>query len=277
MIETGSRPEVVADVFGFGRSSVFRWLHDYRLSGSDALHTKRTRGPDAKLSDTQLWRLFTLLEGANPRRLGFEFGLWTRAMVCELIRREFGMRLSLVTVGRVLKRIGMSPQKPLYRAYQQDPDRVTEWKQRTYPRIRAEAARLGASVFFADEASVQTDFHTGTTWAPIGRTPVVTATVERKAIKMVSAISPRGHLRFQITEGKMEAQNFIAFCKHLLTGADTPIFLIVDGSSLHTARIVKEYVRSTDGNLSLFFLPPYSPELNPDEWIWRNVNTTRIG
>lgn len=247
------------------------------MSGVDALRTKRTRGPDAKLSDDHLRRLFALLAGANPRQLGFDFGLWTRVMIGELIRREFGVRLSLPTVGRVLKRLGMSPQKPLYRAYQQDPDRVREWKERTYPQIRAEADRLGASIFFADEASVRTDFHAGTTWGVIGQTPIVESTGERKAIKMISAINPRGLFRFQVTEGKMGAQHFIGFCHHLLAGTDTPIFLIIDGSSVHTAAAVKEFVRSTNGRLSLFFLPPYSPELNPDEWVWRNVKATRIG
>jgi len=107
------------------------------------------------------------------RQLEFDFGLWTRKIIRELIRREFGVKLSEVQVGRLLNKIGLSPQRPLYRAYQQDPERVAEWKKSAYPKIRKLAAKEGASIFFADEASIRTDHHAGTTWAPVGRTPVV--------------------------------------------------------------------------------------------------------
>ena len=143
--------------------------------------------------------------------------------------------------------------------------------------MRAEADRAGAEILFADGASVRTDFHAGTTWALVGRTPVVTSTGERKAIKMVSAVSAQGLLRFQIHEGSMNAKRFIVFLKTLLKDLDKPIFLVVDGSSVRKAKIVKKFVESTDGRLRLIFLPPYSPELNPDEWVWKNVKHDRIG
>ena len=119
------------------------------------------------------------------------------------------MKLSEVQAGRLLKKIGLSPQRPLYRAYQQDPERVAEWKKSVYPKIRKLAAEEGASIFFADEASIRTDHHAGTTWAPAGQTPVVITTGERKSVNMVSAISPRGELRFRVQEGKMNAGKFI--------------------------------------------------------------------
>ena len=231
----------------------------------------------ASLPDRQMLELRAIIIGADPRQLSFGMALWTREMIGELIRRRFGVALSKVTVGRILKKLGMSPQRPLYRAYQQDPEKVREWKEKTYPQIRKEAAERGAVIFFADEASVRTDFHSGTTWAPVGRTPVVTATGERKSIMMVSAISLRGELRFHIHEGSFRAADFIYFCKQLMKDADSDIFLVVDGSSVHTAKEVKEFVTSTQGKLQLFFLPPYSPELNPDEWVWKNVKHDKIG
>lgn len=121
LIESGESPDVVAEVLGIGRSMVFSWWQDYRLLGVESLRTKHTPGRDATLPDPQMRRLRTLLTGANPLPLGFDFGLWTRRMVGELIRREFGVRLSESTVGRVLRRLGMSPQRPLHRAYQQNP------------------------------------------------------------------------------------------------------------------------------------------------------------
>ena len=142
--------------------------------------------------------------------------------------------------------------------------------------IKARAAEVGATILFADEASVRTDYHAGTTWAPVGQTPVVTASAVRQAVKMVSAIGQRGELSFQVHEGSMNAERFVEFLTSLLHDFDTPVFLVVDGSSVHKARIVKDYVASTEGRLELFFLPPYSPELNPDEWVNKNVKHDRI-
>ena len=229
------------------------------------------------MSDRQMLELRAIIVGTDPRQLSFGLALWTRGIIRELIRRRFGITLSQVTVGRILKKLGMSPQRPLYRAYQQNPERVREWKEKTYPEIRKEAAERGAVIFFADEAGVRTDFHSGTTWAPIGQTPVVAATGKRESIMMVSAVSPRGELRFHIHEGSFRAAHFVEFCKQLLKDVDSDIFLIVDGSSVHTAGETKEFVESTRGKLSLFFLPGYSPELNPDEWVWKNVKHDTIG
>ena len=218
--------------------------------------TKFASGRPTTLSDQQMIRLYSLIVGRDPRQFSFGVALWTRKLIAELIHRTFGVRLSLPTVGRILKKLWMSPQRPLYRAYQQDPVRVRAWKHDTYPKIRAEAAATGATIFFADEAGVRTDHHAGSTWAPVGRTPVVTATGERKSVNMISAVSPGGEIHFDVFEGSMNATRFIEFCEKLVHDCPTPVFLIVDGSSAHTAKIVKKYVASTEGQLNLFFLPP---------------------
>lgn len=277
LIESGRKFDDVAEIMGVGRRTIFEWWEKYRDSGLAGLSAKFASGRPTALSDRQMLELRALIIGADPRQLSFGLALWTRDMVRELIRRRFRVSVSAVTVGRILKKLGMSPQRPLYRAYQQNPEKVREWKEKTYPAIREEAARRGASVFFADEAAVRTDFHAGTTWAPTGQTPVVRATGERKSIMMVSAISPRGELRFRIHEGSFRAEHFIDFCKQLMKDAGNDIFLIVDGSPVHTARKTREFVQSTGGKLSLYFLPGYSPELNPDEWVWKNVKHDTIG
>jgi transposase len=169
---------------------LFRWQQKYDAGGPDALETKKTPGPKSRLSEVQISQLYALLK-KDPRQLEFDFGLWTRKMVRDLIRRKFQVKLSEVQVGRLLRKMGLSPQRPVYSAYQQDPKKREEWKTVIYPKIRKLADEEGASIFFADEASVRTDHHAGTTWAPVGQTPMVTATGERKAIKMVSAISPK--------------------------------------------------------------------------------------
>ncbi len=277
LIESGRKINDVVEVMGVGRRTVLEWWEKYRRGGLPELSTKFASGRPTALSDLQMLELRALIVGNNPRQLSFGLALWTRDMIRDLIRQRFRVTLSRVTTGRILKKLGMSPQRPLYRAWQQNPEKVQEWKEKTYPEIRREAARRGAAIFFADEAGVRTDFHSGTTWAPIGETPVVTATGERKSIMMVSAVSPRGELRFRIHEGSFRAAHFIEFCKQLMRDTESSIFLIVDGSSVHTARETREFVESTEGKLNLFFLPSYSPELNPDEWVWKNVKHDTIG
>ena len=278
LLKEGNEAATIVRMFNVSRAILFRWQQKYDQGGPVALETKKTPGPASRLSPTQLSKLYAIITGSDPRQLQFDFGLWTRKIIRELIRREFGVKLSEVQVGRLLKKMGLSPQRPLYRAYQQDPERVAEWKKSVYPRIRKLAAEEGASIFFADEASIRTDHHAGTTWAPAGQTPVVITTGERKSVNMVSAISPRGELRFRVQEGKMNAGKFIDFLKALLDSVPGKIFLIVDGHPVHKAKKVSEFVKEkAAGRLSIFFLPPYSPDLNPDEWVWNNVKNDRIG
>jgi transposase len=277
LIESGRKIDDVTEIMGVGRRTVLDWWAKYRRGGLGELSTKFASGRPTALSDRQMLELRALIAGCDPRQLSFGFALWTRGMVGELIRRRFGVAVSKVTVGRILRKLGMSPQRPLYRAYQQNPEKVQEWKENTYPGIREEAARPGL-IFFADEAGVRTDFQAGTTWAPAGATPVVVASGKRDSITMVSAVSPRGELRFRLHEGSFRAADFINFCKQLMR--DLPgmvIFLIADRGPVHTARETKEFVESARGRLRLFFLPSYSPELNPDEWVWKNVKPTGSG
>jgi len=278
LIESGRKINDVTEIMGVGRRTVLEWWEKYRRGGLGELSTKFASGRPTVLSDRQMLELRALIIGCDPRQLSFGLALWTRDMVRELIRKRFGVTVSAVTVGRILRKLGMSPQRPLYRAYQQNPEKVREWKDKTYKKIREEAARLGAVIFFADEAGVRANFHAGTTWAPVGETPVVIGTGKRDSITMISAVSPRGELRFRLHEGSFRAADFVNFCKQLMRDAgNTIIFLIVDRGPVHTARETKEFVESTQGRLRLFFLPSYSPELNPDEWVWKNVKHDRIG
>jgi transposase len=270
-VEAGESPEDVV------RSVIYEWLGKYREGGLDALRAKRAPGRPPKLSGKQLRSIYRTVTGKNPLQLKFEFALWTRAMIRELIRERFNVRLSDVSVGRLLKKLGLTPQRPLRRAYQQDPKKVDRWLKKQFPQIRALAKREGAMIFFQDEAGVRSDFHAGTTWAPRGETPIVPATGQRFGLNVASAISPRGELRFMTFEGRMNAGKFIEFLKRLLYNANRPIFLVVDGHPAHRARKVLEFVESTEGSLRLFFLPPYSPELNPDEFVWNHLKNHGVG
>jgi transposase len=275
-LKNGNNGETVAEMFQVSRAMLFRWQQKYDQGGPAALGTKKTKGPASRLSPTQISQLYAIITGCDPRQMQFDFGLWTRRIIRDLIRQQFGVKLSEVQVGRVLKKMGLSPQRPLYRAYQQNPELVDEWKRIIYPKIRKLAAGQGASIFFEDEASVRTDHHAGTTWGPVGQTPVVVTTGQRKSVNMVSAITPRGEMRFRVQEGTMNAGRFIEFLKALLDSVEGKIFLIVDGHPTHKANKVKEFTAAEE-RLELFFLPAYSPQLNPDEWVWKNVKNDRIG
>ena len=180
-----------------------------------------------------------------------------------------------MSVGRLLAKMGMSPQRPLWRAYQQDPGAVQRWKEQEYPAIAAAAAAAGATIYFADEAGIRSDHHAGTTWAPAGQTPVVKITGARFRVNMISAVTARGALRFAVSGGTTTAGSFTEFCKRLVHDTPGPVYLIVDGHPAHRSRTVKDYAASTAGKLTLFYLPGYSPELNPDEWVWKNVKHDR--
>lgn len=276
-VEEGVHPETVAGAIGMNSATVYRWVAAYREGGIAALKAKPIPGRPPTLKGPQIARLYKLIVGVDPRQLQFEFALWTREMVREVIRREFDVRLSAVSVGRLLRKMGLSPQRPTWLATQQNPDAVEEWKSVTFPKIRAEAAAAGGTVWFADEAGVRSDYHAGTTWAPVGQTPVVNSTGARHSVNMISAVAPDGSLRFATYTGRFTSTQFIDFCKRLLHDADGPVFLVVDGHPTHRSKATTKFVASTHGHLRLYTLPGYSPQLNPDEWVWNNVKAAKIG
>jgi transposase len=276
-VEKGQSPEDVIRALGFCRACIYNWIAKYREGGFDALRAKPVPGRPPKLNGRQLEWITRTIADKNPLQLKFEFALWTREMVRQLIRERFDVRLSDVSVGRLLRKLGFSPQRPLRRAYEQDKQAARQWVEEDYPAIKTLAKEWRATIFFGDEAGVRTDYHAGTTWAAVGHTPVVPAMGTRESINLVSAISPKGKLRFMVVPGKMTGEKFVGFLKRLMHGARNPIFLIVDGHSIHRAAVVKRYVQSTMGRLRLFYLPPYSPELNPDELVWNDVKSNGVG
>jgi len=276
-VQAGQSPEAVIAALGFTRRCIYSWLSMYRAGGWDALKARKAPGRARRLSGRDLQWVYRTVTGKNPLQLGFSFALWTRAMICALIAEHCGVRLSLVSVGRLLAQLGLSCQKPLWRAYQQDGSRVEQWLKKEYPRIRALAKREKAEIYFEDESGVRSDFHSGSTWAIKGQTPVVRVTGQRFSLNMISAVSPRGALRFMVVKGGVGAAVFIRFLKRLIQGAKRPIFLIVDGHPAHRAKAVTRYVSTVSQRLRLYFPPAYSPELNPDEQVWNDVKNNAVG
>jgi len=180
-------------------------------------------------------------------------------------------------VCRLLGQLGLSPQLPLWRAYQQRPEDLDRWMKEEYPRIKALAKRHKAQIFFGDEAGIRSDHPAGTTWGKKGATPVVSATGARFGLNLISAVSAQGEFRFMTVTGGVNAGAFIEFLRRMIHNADRPVFLIVDGHPSYKAKKVATFVESTKCLLRLFFLPPYSPELNPDERVWNDLKNNVIG
>lgn len=277
MLDEDLPAESIKSVLKLSRATFFEWKRLYRTRGAEGLEVRPVPGGSPKLTDQQTAQLRQWLVGRDPRQFQFDFALWTRKIVRDLVRQKFGVEMTPQGIGKLLHRIGLSPRRPLYRAYQQDTEAVRRWREEEFPAIRAQAREEGAEVYFGDEAGVRTDHHSGTTWAPVGQTPVVRVTGERGGLNMISAVSPRGALMFDLFFGRFNADVFVGFLKKLMHDAPGPVFLVLDNLSVHKARIVKDYVDSLDGRLKLFFLPAYSPELNPDEWVWKNVKHDQVG
>jgi transposase len=273
----GEKVPELARILGYPRQTIYRWVSDCREGGEAALRASKASGAQAKLSKNQVVRLAKLIRSKNPLQLGFAFALWTRDMIRELIRREFGIKMAVRSVGNLLHRLGFSAQRPLKRAYEQNPQAVAKWVRTEYPRIRREAQARKANIFFGDESGIRSDYHSGTTWGPRGKTPIVARTGKRVSCNMLSAVSARGKMRFMIRQGTVGATVFIGFLKRLLHGERKPIYLIVDGHSSHKAKQTSRFVASTKGKLRMYFLPGYAPEINPDELVWAHVKHHRIG
>lgn len=276
-VHEGDSPEDVIRTLGFSRRCIYNWLASYRVGGWHALKARMIAGRPKTLSGAQIQWIYTTVTTKNPLQLKFYFALWTRPMIRSLIWKKYKIKLSISSVGRLLKQLGLTCQKPLLRAIQQNPILVKAWLEKEFPKIKALARQRGADVYFGDESGVRSDFHSGTTWAPKGKTPVVATTGQRFSLNMISAISPRGAMRFMVTRKHISTDLFIEFLKRLMKGACHPIFLILDNVSTHKSKRVQSFVERLEGKLRLFFLPPYSPELNPDEYVWNDVKNNGVG
>jgi transposase len=205
-----------------------------------------------------------------------DFGLWTRQIAATLIEQKFGVHLGVTAVGRLLARLGLTPQKPLQRAYQRDPQAIERWQRETYPGIAAAARQSGADVYFWDESGFRADTVHGKTWAPKGKTPVVQRPGQRQSISAASAVNAKGGFWFATYQGALNAELFIELLKKLMKGRSKPVHLVVDGLPAHKKANVREYIASTRGKLSMHVLPGYAPDLNPDELVWSHVKRTGV-
>jgi transposase len=247
-VQEGHSPELVAKTTGIARATMYGWLARYRDGGWGSLDARKRGGRRPKLDGPALQWIFRTVTMKNPLQLKFTYALWTAKMIGKVIYDRFGVKLSKSSICRLLAQLGLTPQRPIWRAYQQKPEEVQRWLKRECPIIRLLAKKEKALIFFGDEAGVRSDHHSGTTWAVQGKTPIVSSTGARFGLNMISAVSAQGEFRFMVIKGKVGAARFIEFIKRLVHGSDRKIFLIVDGHPSHKARKVTSFIESKPKN-----------------------------
>ena len=272
----GEHPDDVAASLGMNRSWAYKIRAQARGRGVRALRSTKGTGRPRTLTPAQEQRVLRWINSKNPMQYGFDFGLWTRNLVRELVQQKFGVTLSLASIGAMLARLNLTPQKPLQRAYQRDPEAIDRWRHDTYPAIARQAREQKADIFFWDESGFRADSVHGKTWAPRGETPVVERPGQRQSMSAASAVNSKGAFWFATYEGGLSGELFVTLLKKLMFNRKKAVHLIVDGLPAHKKAIVKDYVASTQGKLTLHFLPGYAPDLNPDELVWSHVKRSGV-
>jgi transposase len=268
--ELGFTEADVADILGVCRETVCRWWSAYAGGGLGAIPQPRSGRPPGSgrtLDDEQTQHLQGLIDAHAPDELGIAAPLWARRAVRELIRREYGLRMPLRTVGEYLRRWGYTPKRPSRKGRKQEPEEVREWLEKTYPAIAARAAREGAEIHWGDETGAGANEHPGRGYARVGEAPELKGSGGRFRVNMISTVTNQGKVRFMTYTKTLTAVVFLVFLGRLLQGSKKKVFLILDRHPAHEAAAVAAWLREHLGRIELFFLPRYAPELNPDEYL----------
>lgn len=278
ILEQGMAQTEASRLFGVGRTSIYYWLKAHQKGGYAALQAHK-RGPkrQSRLAGHQAATIVRLIADRCPDQLKLPFALWTRDAVRQLIRKRFGISVSVWTVGRYLKRWGFTPQKPLRRAYEQNPEAVKLWLEKDYPAIRRQARAERAQIHWGDEMGMRSDHQAGRSYGLKGQTPVIPGTGKRFGCNMISAITNRGRLAFMVFKERFTSPVMTDFLRRLIRQNPRKVFLIVDGHPVHRSRRVKRWVYAHKNRIRLFYLPGYCPQLNPDEFLNQDVKTNAVG
>ena len=268
--KVGKTYKEIGEVVGIHYTNACKIFKAYEKHGQSAINAKkrgRKTGSCRTLDPEQEKRLKKAIIDKTPDQLKFPFALWTRRAVQQLIKQLFTIDMPIRTVGEYLNRWGFTPQKPLRRAYEQNPKLVQKWLDEDYPAIAAKAKKEDAEINWGDETGLCSDSQHGRSYAPRGQTPAIRLNAKKERVNLISSITNQGKVRFMIYNQTMNSQTFIKFCTRLIKDADKKVFLILDNLRVHHSHIVKDWIDQNKEKIELFFLPSYSPELNPDEYL----------
>lgn len=260
----------IASLLDVSDTAIRKWVKAYQKEGLFGIKAKQrghAKGVNRRLSPDQESALQKMITDKYPDQLKLDYVLWTRKAVQALIKAEYSIDLPVRTVGDYLKRWGFTPQKPAKRAYEQSSKAVKQWLEKAYPAIKKRAKQEGAEIYWGDETGMRSDSQHERGYAPKGKTPVVKLNAKRASINMVSAITNQGKVRFHVYEGTMNTDKLIEFLKRLIRSSKKKVFLILDNLRVHHAYVVQDWISEHKEEIELFYLPSYSPELNPDEYL----------
>ncbi len=262
--------QAISEIVGLCKSHVSTICKKYERGGLDAIKPGlrgRRHGAQRELSAEQEVGIQKLLVDKTPDQLKLSFALWTRDAVRLAIKQIYGRDLPLRTISDYLKRWGFTPQKPTKRAYEQNPKLVAQWHETVYPAIQARAKQEKAEIHWGDETGIQNDAYNAKGFAPKGKTPVVRINATKSRVNMISSITNRGKVRFMLYKENMTSQVLIKFMARLIKDADRKVFLILDNLRVHHSKLVKAWLEENEEKIAVFYLPSYSPELNPNEYL----------
>ncbi len=294
LLKQGRKQVEVADILGVRAATISDWNRLYKAGGKKALTLQSpgpSKGSNCFISPEQEKEIQRLIIDKTPDQLKLPFVLWDRKAVKELINRQYGIVIAIRTIGDYLKRWNFSPQRPVKRAYEQQPKVVQRWLDEVYPAIQIKAKQENAEIHWGDETGFRNDHHYGRGYSPRGKTPEVRLSAKRVGINMISSITNQGKVRFMVYRQSMNAQILIKFLRRLIKGnSDRKIILILDNLRVHHAYKVREWLEGKEEKIEICFLPSYSPELNPDEYLnndlkqgvhsktlFRNINSLKNG
>ncbi len=250
------------------RTTVIAALKAYEAGGWKAVDVDRGGRPTGSgrtLSVEQEREVQRLIRDRTPDQLKMVYALWTRQAVAELIRERYGIKLAVRTMGLYLGRWGFTPQKPMKKAYEQSPAAVKKWLVEEYPAIAASARVEGAEIHWGDETGLRSDDVRGRSYAPLGQTPVIRVNNKRHGLSVISTVTNKGQMRWKVFDGALNSDILIDFLRRLIKDAGRKIYLILDNLRVHHSKLVKAWMAEHKTEIEIFYLPSYSPELNPNE------------
>ena len=270
MFESGHKRKDIAPIVGAHRNAVGRWIRDWQEHGERSFEVNpggRPKGTGCRLEGWQASLIKRLITDKSPDQLKFPFALWNREAVRMLIRDRLGVDLPVRSVGNYLKRWGFTPQRPVKRAYERNNAAIQRWLTEEYPAISERAKQENAEIHWGDETGIRSDDVNGRGYAPCGKTPVVRRKGNRERLSMLSTVTNRGKVRFKLFKGSVNADKMISFLKRLIRDASKKVFLILDNLRVHHSKLLKAWIEDNKESIEVFYLPRYSPELNPDEYL----------
>lgn len=270
LVKSGMTQKEICNRLGLRPNTLNDWCKKYKDYGSKGLHSKKKGAISADrklLSPQQEQQVQKMIVDKMPEQLKLDFALWTRKAVQDLIERELGIFISINAVGVYLRSWGFTPQKPKKMAYEQCPKKVQKWLDEEYPEIKKQAKEENAEIHWGDECGVKNQCNHGRSYAPKGRTPIKKSMSKKFSVNMISAITNQGKVQFMLYSDTMNADRFIEFMEQLIKSSTQKVYFIVDNLRVHHSKIVKEWVEKNKDKIALFYIPSYSPERNPDEYL----------